>query len=130
MLLPVLEERLDLGDRRLRSVVGGTGSPAEAAHSRNARWESKPTPSAAPNECTHRRSGRDAVTFGSFWRSDPAAALRGFANAFWPASCSSLVQRFERLHREVHLAADLDHRRRIVEREPMRHPLGPCGRWR
>ena len=45
-------------------------------------------PSAAPNECTHSRSGRDAVTFGSFWRSDPAAEFRGLANAFWPASCN------------------------------------------
>ena len=70
------------------SVVGATGSPAVAAQSRKPRCESNVMPSAAPNECTHRRSGREAVTFGSFWRSDPAAALRGFANALPPASSS------------------------------------------
>ena len=32
------------------------------------------------------RSGRDAVTAGFFCRSDPAAALRGFANGALPAS--------------------------------------------
>ncbi len=30
--------------------------------------------------CTSMCSGRDAVTRGSFWRSDPAALLRGLAN--------------------------------------------------
>ena len=45
-------------------------------------------PSAAPNECTHIRSGRDAVTFASFCRSEPAAPLRGFANGRSPASVS------------------------------------------
>ena len=38
--------------------------------------------------CTTMCSGRDAVTFGSFWRSEPAAALRGLANGFSPASTS------------------------------------------
>ena len=32
------------------------------------------------------RSGRVAVTRGSFWRSEPAAALRGLANGALPAS--------------------------------------------
>ena len=70
------------------SVVGAAGSPASLAHSRKPRCESKRTPSAAPNECTHRCSGREAVIFASFWRSEPAAALRGFANALPPASSS------------------------------------------
>ena len=70
------------------SVVGATGNPAEPAHSRNPRCESNVMPCAKPNECTHRRSGRDAVTFGSFCRSDPAAAFRGFENALPPASNS------------------------------------------
>ncbi len=40
------------------------------------------------------RSGRDAVTRGSFCRSDPAAALRGFANGGRPAAtCASLSVR-------------------------------------
>lgn len=36
--------------------------------------------------CTSIRSGRVAVTRGSFWRSEPAAALRGLANGAFPAS--------------------------------------------
>ncbi len=70
------------------SVVGAAGSPAFAAQSRNPRCDANETPSAAPKECTHIRSGRDAVTFGSFWRSEPAAALRGFAKARWSAAVS------------------------------------------
>ena len=79
------------------SVVGGTGSPTVAAQSRNPRCESNATPSAKPNECTHSRRGRDAVTFGSFWRSEPAAAFRGFANgrcsaaSSWSFSASNAV---------------------------------------
>ncbi len=33
-------------------------------------------------------SAREAVIRGSFWRSDPAAELRGLANAGLPASSS------------------------------------------
>ena len=65
----------------LPSVVGGTGRPHFAAQSRKPRWESKEIPSAAPNEWTHIRSGRDAETFASFCRSEPAAAFRGFEKA-------------------------------------------------
>ncbi len=39
---------------------------------------SKPT--RAPMPCTTIRSGREAVTSGSFWRSEPAAAFLGFMN--------------------------------------------------
>ena len=70
------------------SVVGGTGSPDVAAQSRKPRCDSKEMPSAAPNEWTHIRNGRDAVTFRSFCRSEPAAALRGLANTRCSASRS------------------------------------------
>lgn len=33
-------------------------------------------------------SGRVAVTLGSFWRSEPAAALRGLANGGLPSATS------------------------------------------
>ncbi len=36
---------------------------------------------------------RDAVTRGSFWRSDPAAALRGLANIGLPASAIEALSR-------------------------------------
>ena len=38
--------------------------------------------------CTMASSARDAVTRGSFCRSEPAAELRGLANAALPASSS------------------------------------------
>ena len=38
-------------------------------------------------------SARVAVTRGSFWRSDPAAALRGFANIGLPASVIATLRR-------------------------------------
>jgi len=37
------------------------------------------------------RQGRVAVTIGSFWRSDPAAALRGFTKSRSPASSLPFV---------------------------------------
>ena len=41
----------------------------------------------------HSDSGRRAVTDGSFWRSDPAAELRGFMKGFAPAAtCSSFTR--------------------------------------
>ncbi len=43
-------------------------------------------PRRAPMPCTSMFNGRVAVTEGSFWRSDPAAALRGFANGALPCS--------------------------------------------
>lgn len=43
-------------------------------------------PSRAPMPCTTMWSGRVAVTRGSFWRSEPAAALRGLAKGLSPAS--------------------------------------------
>ena len=62
-----------------RAVSPGSGTPA--------------APGSAPgttSPCTIIPSGRLAVIFGSFWRSDPAAALRGLANSGLPAapSCS------------------------------------------
>ena len=49
------------------------------------------SPSRAPTPCTTIRSGRLAVTRGSFCRSEPAAALRGLANGALPASTSEAL---------------------------------------
>ena len=68
--------------------MGGTGSPTFSDHARKSECESKVMPSAAPNEWTHIRSGRDAVIFASFCRSEPAAPLRGLAKGRSPASVS------------------------------------------
>ena len=43
-------------------------------------------PSRAPMPWTTMCSGRVAVMRGSFWRSEPAAALRGLAKGLSPAS--------------------------------------------
>ncbi len=44
-------------------------------------WQSMSKPTRAPMPCTTMCSGREAVTSGSFIRSEPAAALRGLANS-------------------------------------------------
>ena len=54
------------------------------------------------------RSGRVAVTRGSFCRSEPAAALRGLANGALPASTRLRVELLEGLDGEEDLAAHLD----------------------
>ena len=56
--------------------------------------------------------GRRAVTRQSSWRSEPAAALRGFAKGSLAGADDLPVHRLEVLLEEQHLAADLDPRRR------------------
>ena len=51
---------------------------------------------------------RVAVTLGSFWRSDPAAELRGLANMLLAGLEQRLVETLEGLDRQEHLAAHLD----------------------
>jgi hypothetical protein len=77
----------------LTSDVGATGSRASRHQSRKPECESNRIPSAYPNECTNSASGREAEIFGSFWRSEPAAALRGFANGRFSAASSSSFRR-------------------------------------
>jgi len=43
-------------------------------------------PSIAPSWYAQKARGRVAVIAGSFWRSDPAAELRGLTNTFSPAA--------------------------------------------
>ena len=47
-------------------------------------------PSTTPTWYAQKRSGRMAVIFGSFWRSAPAAELRGFTKRRSPASACRL----------------------------------------
>ena len=46
------------------------------------------TPSTTPTPYAQNESGRAAVIEESFWRNDPAAALRGFGVAFFPSATS------------------------------------------
>ena len=51
------------------------------------------------------------MTFGSFCRSDPAAALRGLANGALPSATSCSLSAANVLDGEEHLAPDLEQRR-------------------
>ena len=75
-----------------RAVSGVVGKPSERSHSSVSQCVSGAGPSAQPNWYTAMRSGRLAVIFGSFWRTAPAAALRGLAkvrSGFLPAATSA-----------------------------------------
>ena len=61
------------------AVWPATGRPARSQKPRNSEWEAKRIPEASPNEWQSMASCRDPVIFGSFWRSEPEAALRGLA---------------------------------------------------
>ncbi len=69
-------------------ACGEVGSPHSRSSSYACDSRSMSKPSRAPMPCTTMCSGRSAVTLGSFWRSEPAAALRGLANAGLPPSTS------------------------------------------
>ena len=70
-----------------RSLVG---RPHACSRSYASDWaRRRRSPRRAPMPCTTRRSGRDAVTRGSFCRRLPAAALRGLANGALPCSISA-----------------------------------------
>jgi hypothetical protein len=62
------------------------------------------------------RSGRSAGDAGSSWRSEPAAAFRGFGAGFLPAAAWALVEAGEAGEREVDLAAHLEERRALARR--------------
>ena len=73
-------------------------------------WAVGSKPSRAPMPWQTMPRSRVAVTRGSFWRSEPAAALRGLANVGLPASRIDVVEPLERLPGQEHLAAHLDQR--------------------
>ena len=68
-----------------RSLVG---KPSSASNSYALLCESKSIPVRAPIPCTTMLKGLEALTRGSFWRSEPAAAFRGLAKRDLPASSS------------------------------------------
>ncbi len=65
-----------------------TGSPQPRSRSYQPECVSGGSPEATPTPCRISRRSRLAVTRGSFWRSEPAAELRGLANGGLPASVS------------------------------------------
>ena len=114
----------------LTSEVGATGQPGVAAPrpgSPSATRTGRPprTRTSAPTA----PAAGEAVIFGSFWRSDPAAALRGFANGRFSAASSSSFRRLERPDRQVDLAADLEVGGRVLHAAGAGGRCAPCGRW-
>ena len=70
-----------------------TGSPQARRASYAAVCAVGSKPSRAPMPWQTIPRSRVAVTRGSFWRSDPAAALRGLANIGLPASTIEALSR-------------------------------------
>jgi hypothetical protein len=75
------------------SMSGFTRKPRSRKYSSDWCCEVNSTPSCAPIEYAHIESGREAVSFGSSWRIEPAAELRGFANVGSPASARCSLRR-------------------------------------
>ena len=77
-------------ERQLASN-GETGTPQSASRRIMSNWLASGSALAAPQPWARKRSGRAAVTLGSFCRNDPAAALRGLAKILPSiADCSAL----------------------------------------
>ncbi len=70
-----------------------TGSPHAASASYAPLCVVGSKPSRAPMPWQTMPRSRVAVTFGSFWRREPAAALRGLANIGFPASTIEALSR-------------------------------------
>ncbi len=62
------------------------GKPCSLSHSRVWECDVSSTPVRAPTPYAQKESGRDAVIDESFWRREPAAALRGFGVAFFSSA--------------------------------------------
>ena len=103
-------------DRR----VTGTPQPLDRAHHAEL-GVGRQLADASPQPWAKKRSGRAAVIAGSFWRSDPAAALRGLAKILPPRLRLPLVERGEVGLRHVDLAADLEHVRARRRRSALRN---------
>ena len=74
-----------------RTSISLIGKPRRASRSIASLCVAANGSDNSPQPCAKKRSGRAAVTLGSFCRSDPAAAFRGLANNLPPAtSCRSL----------------------------------------
>ena len=111
VLAVVLDERLHAGQVG-RPPAPGPRSAAPTPRARRTtrlRRDRRGRPRPCPTPCTTSCSPRDAVTRGSFCRSDPAAVLRGFANGALPAATSEAFSSSNLADREVDLAAHLQH---------------------
>ncbi len=68
-------------------MLGLTRKPSVFSHSSTSECVAgAPPPSCQPSWYQNASSGRAAVIFGSSWRTEPAAELRGLAKSGRPAS--------------------------------------------
>ena len=107
-----VDDRVTAAARGARRIGPSRGTRSRSANSRPSTW---------PMPCTHMASGRSLTLAGSFCRSAPDAALRGFMKAASPRSMRSSFMRLNAVDRVVHLAADLDDVRRMVVAQAERH---------
>ena len=95
---------------RTRSL---TGRPQSRSRSYQPDWAGRAAspgrPSTRPTPCTSRSSARDAVTFGSFCRSEPGRGVARVGERRLARLGQPLVQLLERGDRQEHLAAHLEH---------------------
>jgi hypothetical protein len=64
-------------------------NPQDSTLSKYSPWVSHARSDTSPYVYANADRRRDAVTDGSNWRKEPAAALRGFANTLPPVSADS-----------------------------------------
>ena len=77
----------------MRSACGLVRKPWSRSHASSSHCVCGKSPSRAPAPYTQSDSGRSAVMPGSSWRSEPAAAFRGFGAGFLPAATWASLKR-------------------------------------
>ena len=83
-------------------------------------WRSMSKPRRAPSPCTSMRSGREAVTFGSFWRSESGGGVARVGEGRLARLDEARVEVGEGRRREEDLAADLDELGHVVAAQARR----------
>ena len=93
-VLPVLvDEGLCLGASRRRGTASRPATHEPGRHTPRFAGRRRRLGPLSPRPWTSIRSGRDAVTRRSFWRSEPAAPLRGLERGLPPDSTSAALRR-------------------------------------
>ena len=116
--------------RRPRRCAGSRGSPAPAATPGRCGGRAGRGPRCSRSRSTTGRAAADAASFGSSWRMEPAAALRGFTNGLQAVRAARLVEAREGGQRQIDLAAHLHDRRRSCAAQAQRAASRWCAGWR
>ena len=103
-----VDEIEDALDRIGQLAIGAHGQAPGGEQVVVSNWVAISRPVREPMPCTYMLSGREAVTAASFWRREPAAALRGFAKGFFAGGNHGLVELLKVGGGDEHFAANLD----------------------